>query len=189
MLGWDGQVGSIERGKKADLLILDGDTHDPYRQLVGARENDTLAIVIDGRPRHGRMGFLEFDATRQEHVVIGGKDYSLDLTEPGAAPLAGLSLATAIAKLTYGLANLPLLAEQTATLSVQAAALVERETTAIDFELEDDVDFGTFQTMALHAMPNLKPLSLPPITAVDDADFVPALKANPNLPAYLRDAL
>jgi cytosine/adenosine deaminase-related metal-dependent hydrolase len=189
MLGWDGQVGSIERGKKADLLILDGDTHDPYRQLVGAQENDTLAIVIDGRPRYGRMGFLDFDATRQEHVVIGGKDYSLDLTEPGAAPLAGLSLATAIAKLTYGLANLPLLAEQAATPSVQAAALVERETIAIDFELEDDVDVRTFQTMALHAMPNLKPLSLPPITAVDDADFVRALKANPNLPAYLRDAL
>jgi hypothetical protein len=39
------------------------------------------------------------------------------------------------------------------------------------------------------AAPVLKPLPMSPITAVDDPDFIPALKANINLPAYLKQAL
>ncbi|MDO6415836.1 amidohydrolase family protein [Sphingomonas sp. BIUV-7] len=189
MLGWSGQVGSIERGKKADLLILEGDAPDPHAQLIDAREDDVLAVVIDGRPRHGRMGFLDFHASRQERIVIGGKDYSLDLTEAGTDMLAGLSLATAIAKLTHGLANLPALAAQAAAVPAHALAYFDRQPVSVDFELEDPVDFSAFQTMALRAVPALKPLALAPITAVDDAGFVPALKANRNLPAYLVNAL
>ena len=73
MLGWDGQVGSLELGKNADLLILNGNGGDPYAQLVDAMEGDVLAVMIDGRPRHGRMSFPDFNAARQQRVTIGEK--------------------------------------------------------------------------------------------------------------------
>ena len=59
MLGWDAFVGSIEKGKRADLLILAGDSDDPYAQLVSAAENQIVAVVVDGRPRLGRRGRAE----------------------------------------------------------------------------------------------------------------------------------
>jgi 5-methylthioadenosine/S-adenosylhomocysteine deaminase len=191
MLGRDGQVGSLQRGKKADLLILEGQGGDPYAQLIDAKEDDVLAVVIDGRPRHGRLGFLDFDAARQERVVIAGKDYSLDLTEPSSDPLAGLSLATAIAKLTEALATLPDLATRAIAPKSLAFDLIERQAVSIDFDLEDNTgtDFKSIQAMALTAAPTLKPLPMAPITAVDDPMFIPALKASPNLPAYVRQAL
>lgn len=190
MLGWDGQVGSLELGKKADLLILDGTGGDPYAQLVDAMEDDVLAVVIDGRPRHGRMGFLDFDAARQERVTIGGKNYSLDLTEPGSDPLAGLSLATAIAKLTNALANLPDLAAAAPSPTMLGFNLLEQQALQIDFELDDSPDdFKSVQALALRAAPALRPLPMAPITAIDDLGFVAALKANVNLPAYVKAAL
>ena len=81
-----------------------------HEQLVQARENQILAVVIDGRHRHGRMSLLGFYAWNQERVVIDGKDYTLDFTEPRDDPLAGPSLAAATALLTEGLAHLPNLA-------------------------------------------------------------------------------
>ena len=149
-----------------------------------------LAVVIDGRPRHGRLGFLDFDASRQERIVIGGKDFSLDLTEPGSDPLAGLSLATATAKLAYGLAHLPELAAAAPSLDSLAFRLVEREAVSIDFEIDDPArGFKDLQTLAHAVAPKLRPLPMAPITAIDDPNFVPALKANTNLPTYVRTAL
>ena len=189
MLGWHGQVGTIERGLKADLLVLEGNAPDPYVQLIEARESDILAVTIDGRPRHGRLGFLDFDAKRQERIVVGGKDYSLDLTEAGDDPLGGLSLGTAIAKLTYGLAHLPELAASAPAPAIMGFKAIEQAAITIDFEMEEEDDFATLQDVMRTKAPVLKPLPMPPITAVDDPDLVTALKANVNLPAYLKQAL
>lgn len=189
MLGWDGQVGTIRRGRKADLLVVEGDAKDPFEQLIEAKEDDVLAVVIDGRPRHGRLGLLDFDNQRQELIVIGGKQYSLDLTERGDDPLQGLSLSTAIAKLTYGLANLPDLAARALDPANLAFAKVASEAITINFEFDDEADFGTMQKAMLAAAPALKPLPMMPITAVDDPDFRPLLKQARNLPQYVKDAL
>lgn len=189
MLGWDGLVGSLVRGKKADILILEGDACDPYEQLVQAREDQILAVVIDGRPRHGRIGFLGFDSRFQERVVIGGKDYALDLAEPGDDPLAGLSLAAATALLADGLARLPELASQAPQLNTMAFNLLERQALSIDFDLNEEEGFAGVQTMIRKAAPKLRPLPMAPITAVDDPDFIRLLKANINLPDYVKRAL
>lgn len=189
MLGWQGLVGSIERGKKADILILEGSYQAPYEQLITAREDHVIAVVIDGRPRHGRMGFLDFDASQQERFVIGGKDYALDLTEQGDDPLAGLSLGTAIAKLTYGLANLTKLAAEAPVPTAMAFSLIEDQVLSIDFDLDEGEDFRGVQDKVRKAAPILRPLPMAPITAVDDAAFRDALKANVNLPDYLKNAL
>lgn len=189
MLGWHGQLGTIERGLKADLLILEGNAPDPYARLIDARESDILAVTIDGRPRYGRLGFLDFDAKRQERIIVGGKDYSLDLTEAGDDPLGGLSLGTAIAKLTYGLAHLPELAASAPAPATMGFRAIERHAINIDFEMEEEKDFTTLQDLVRTKAPTLKPLPMSPITAIDDPDFISALKANVNLPSYLKQAL
>lgn len=189
MLGWQGQVGTVVRGLKADLLILEGNTSDAYEQLITARENDILAVLINGRPRYGRLGLLDFDASSQERIVVGGRDYALDLTEAGDDPLAGLSLATAIAKLTYGLAHLPDLAASAPAPTIMGFDKIKRDALTIDFEMEEPEDFATLQHTMRAAAPALKPLPMSPITAVDDPGFIPALKANMNLPAYVKQAL
>lgn len=190
ILGWDNQVGTVSRGKKADLLLIDGDTKDPFEQLIEANEDDILAVIIDGRPRHGRIGFLDFDNMRQELITIGGKAYSLDLAEGGEDPLKGLSLGTAIAKLTYGLAHLPDLAAAAIDPANLAFDRIEQEAITIDFEFEEGrSDFAAAQKAMIAAAPKLKPLPLAPITAVDDRNFRPLLKMAGNLPRYVSDAL
>ena len=52
-LKWDHLVGSIEPGKLADLVVLDGHDGDPFEQLVRARES-SVALVVDRRRAAGR---------------------------------------------------------------------------------------------------------------------------------------
>ncbi|MDV2702579.1 amidohydrolase family protein [Pseudomonas aeruginosa] len=189
MLGWHGLLGSLELGKKADILILEGADADPYEQLIQARENQILAVVINGRPRHGRMGLLGFDAQNQERVVIGGKDYALDLTEAGDDPLAGLSLTAATALLAEGLANLPNLATKAPEPNTMAFSLLEQQALSIDFDLEEEEAFSSLQAAIRKAAPALRSLPMAAITAVDDPDYHRLLKANINLPDYVKDAL
>lgn len=100
-----------------------------------------LAVVIGGRPRHCRMGLLDFDVSKQKRFVIGGKDYVLDLPESGDDPLADLSLSAAIAMLTDGLARLPELAAKAPEPATMAFRLLERQALSIDLEFEEDQDF------------------------------------------------
>ncbi|MER8470447.1 amidohydrolase family protein [Mesorhizobium sp. M1328] len=201
MLGWDGYLGSIETGKRADLLVLADTVEHPYSQLVNAHENQILVIVIDGRPRIGRQGLLEFVPDQQETVRIGGWRYALDLAEDSGQTLGGLTLASAIAKLTYGLQHLPELAREYVR---QTAFLVARsdekalftETLDLDhwgLDLEFEPQLTTLRA-AMEKAPEIDPtlikrLELPPLTEIDDASFRHRLRANVNLPEFVRRGL
>jgi hypothetical protein len=100
-------------------------------------------VVIDGRHRHGRMGLLGFDARNQERVVIDGKDYTLDFTEPRDDPLAGPSLAAATALLTEGLANLPNLATKAPEPNTMGFSLLEKQALSIDFDFDEEEAFSS----------------------------------------------
>ena len=50
MLGWDTQLGSLEAGKRADLLVVAATTGNPYTRLVDATEADLRLVMIDGIP-------------------------------------------------------------------------------------------------------------------------------------------
>jgi hypothetical protein len=54
ILRWQTRLGSIERKKWADLVVITGQTKDPYLQLVEARETSVALVVTDGVPRVGR---------------------------------------------------------------------------------------------------------------------------------------
>ncbi|RMF35566.1 MAG: amidohydrolase, partial [Chloroflexi bacterium] len=44
------EVGTIEPGKRADLLVLSGDVEAPYRSLVAASHDDIRLVLLAGRP-------------------------------------------------------------------------------------------------------------------------------------------
>lgn len=55
LLGWDGQLGSLARGKKADLVVLDGAGSDPYDQLIAPRRATCWRCSLtDGPATAGR---------------------------------------------------------------------------------------------------------------------------------------
>ena len=201
MLGWDAHIGSIEKGKRADLLVLADKVELPYSQLINARENQIVAVVIDGRPRLGREGIMEFALDQQEPVRIGGWRYTLDLAEDVGQTLGGLSLASAMAKLAYGLEHLPELARdyvrQTSFLLERAdeaqgiSATLNLQNWGLHLEFEPEL---TTLKAVVEKAPEIDPtlikrIELPPMTEIDDACFRPALRRNVNLPDFVRSYL
>ena len=63
------RLGSIEPGKRADLLVVDGQTGDPYDRLIDARESSVTLVVIDGVPRYGAA--VDGEVCRRRRAVAG----------------------------------------------------------------------------------------------------------------------
>jgi cytosine/adenosine deaminase-related metal-dependent hydrolase len=113
ILSWDAAVGSIEAGKRADLVAIDGRRGDPYEHLLRARESAVTLVVVDGAPRYGQPRLMQpFTAGQTvERRSVGGADRVIDLTDASADPVIGaLSLTDAEARLAEGLRTLPELA-------------------------------------------------------------------------------
>jgi cytosine/adenosine deaminase-related metal-dependent hydrolase len=75
-LGLVDQIGSIEVGKRADLLVVDARAHlpngDVYTTLVySCRGSDVRTVLVDGKlvVEDGRLLTLDAEAVRQEAIV------------------------------------------------------------------------------------------------------------------------
>ena len=51
ILKWNNAVGTVEPGKRADLLVIAGATGDPYEALIRAPETDIQLVMINGVAR------------------------------------------------------------------------------------------------------------------------------------------
>lgn len=81
-LGLDDRIGSLEAGKRADLIVVDGDApnlvprYDPYSHLVyAARGDDVELTMVEGRVlyRQGRFETLDADRIRTTARRIAGR--------------------------------------------------------------------------------------------------------------------
>lgn len=52
-LAVDGQLGSLEVGKKADLMVIGGDPSAPYQALLEAHPADVRLVMVDGVTLYG----------------------------------------------------------------------------------------------------------------------------------------
>jgi 5-methylthioadenosine/S-adenosylhomocysteine deaminase len=210
ILGWASVLGTIEPGKRADLLVVDGTSADPYDQLIRAKETDIALIVINGVPRFGRNAFMSDLGATGEALTIDSQKRTLFLKQATQDSLVGaIKLSQATAMLKDALSKLPALAKEmerpkpVAMIGRRQApttwqlALDEIEDTGFDLRprlpsRQNRQLTGATRRAAVAAKPLseiLQPLELDPLTVVDDPDFLAALVMQRNLPQFIKDGL
>ena len=214
ILKWGQALGSIEAGKRADLLVVNGKTGDPYELLIRARETSIRLVMINGVARYGLPALMSSLGAAGEAVRVGGKQRRLFLAQETADPdVAAVSLAQAREALRVALRDLPQLAsdlENASPAPAQGAALDAPEPLVWTLALDEIQDTGIdmrprlpfdgptdFTGPSLGAAPAastqlsaiLQPVALDPLTVADDPSFLVHIKNQPNLPAAVRDGL
>ena len=92
-LRWDSYVGSVEPGRRADLLVItmaDDDArrglpNSPYRALIDATEQDVRLVLVDGDPLAGDVDVMQALKPGDYEVVscaAGCFSKAIDVTDP-----------------------------------------------------------------------------------------------------------
>lgn len=199
ILRWDKALGTLEAGKRADLLVVSGTGGDGHAHLFECGEHEVELVVINGVPRYGASRLMKKvlgeAADAGEAGSAGGRARLFYLVQASGDPVVGeVSLGAATELLADGLERLPKLAKDMVehpTLDPDAPILV------LDHEEEDDgVDVrphlpgpGGTPTAELDRAERttpledlLVPLTLDPLTVADDDHFVDTLAKEKNLP-------
>ena len=207
MLGWHQQLGSVEAGKYADLVVVHGHAGDPDTALVEATEGDLDLVMIGGVPRAATPALMRKLGVTSgtESITVAGHTRVINLTEATADPdVERLSVKKALSLLATALADLPHHGISAATLAARPGQ--------VRLAVEGLVDSGMSSRphLPLHGKltgPNLAQpavidlaalegvagslpaLTLDPLTAVDNPGYYKALEAEQNLPQQLKDGL
>jgi len=117
ILGWDDGVGTIETGKRADLLIVTGYSSDAHAHLFACGEHDVELVVVNGVPRYGASRLMRKllgqAAANGEARSAGGRARLFYLEQRSGDPDVGeLTLEEAADLLADGLHRLPHLAKE-----------------------------------------------------------------------------
>ena len=183
IMKWGTFLGSLEMGKIADCVVLEGTTKDPYAQLIEASEGDIVAVLIDGRPRAGRAFLIDPATPGVELLRVANQDIVLDLIYKDH-PLAGTTLSSAISRLSFGLEHLPDLAEEFPTQHKLMADAVDQF--YVELDMDEDYAMNLVSGDRGIGRGDVEPMKLDPITEADDGRFRQRLKANINIPEWLR---
>jgi 5-methylthioadenosine/S-adenosylhomocysteine deaminase len=209
ILRWDEALGTLEAGKRADMLLLEDGNGDPYRALLRADERDVRLVTVGGVPRFGLPSLLERLGADGEELTVGGRRRALNLRQVTADPIVGkLRFREARDRLTDALARLKELRLEQERRGLDrfgvtpdggpvrwALALDELRPTGV--ELRPRLPWRRKRTGPdlgpLEAGPPLseilEPLKLDPLTVADDRDFLKRIAREPNLPEYVRSGL
>lgn len=206
LLKWDRVLGSLEVGKRADLVVIDGRQGDPYDQLLDARETTVTLVVINGVPRYGSRRLMGGQQAIGETTRVGTSTRVLNLAQATADEVVGaVSLAAARDRLADALERLPELSQRPRALGDFGARAAgrpadDRERWMLDLDHET-LDGSTVRLMgALGTGSNavtaarapelpLIPITLDPLTVVDDSAFPDVVRAQPNLSDDVRREL
>jgi hypothetical protein len=149
ILKWQDVLGSLEPGKRADLVVIDGTSADPYDALLRATEASVRLVLINGIPRYGTQELMGLLGGGDETVRVGGETRQLFLrqdTVPGE--VAGLTLGAAQAALANALQAIRERARELETAPpdtrrmARAAALDAPEPVAWSLALDEIRDTG-----------------------------------------------
>jgi 5-methylthioadenosine/S-adenosylhomocysteine deaminase len=91
--GLGAELGTLEEGRAADLVVLERRLDDPYENVLEAEPAWVQLVMIDGDLPYGRADWLETladpaDRERLEPLIAWGKRMLLD-TSYTAAPATG----------------------------------------------------------------------------------------------------
>lgn len=216
ILQWENALGTLEAGKRADILVIEGKTGDPYAALLGAKETAIKLVMINGVARYGTPLLMQRLGASGERIRIGNRARMVYLQQATADPAVNvISLEEARDTLKEALRSLPQLArnlEQPPLTPhdrairracdrpeplVWSLALDELQETGVDLRPRLPVrgrgDFtGPTRLAARAAAPLstvLEPLEVDPITVVDDEKFLEQIGREKNLPGFIKSGL
>jgi cytosine/adenosine deaminase-related metal-dependent hydrolase len=211
ILKWQAALGTLERGKRADLLVIEGTKGDPYEALIKAKETSIRLVMINGIARYGTPALMKALGPDGETLRVGGRERKLYLQQDTADPnVASVSLSTARAALRTAFRDLPKLARELENpkpvralagpqREVWSLALDEIQPTGIDqrprLPFNGPGDFTGPDTAAAvrAAAPPLstilQPIELDPLTVADDRNFLAEIANQQNVPEAVRKGL
>jgi len=209
ILKWEQGVGSLEAGKRADLVVVRGTAGNAYLQLIRARETDISLVVVDGVRRCGLPKLLPAKGAHLEDWTIGRQRRRLDLRGADMDPLTTrLSLRQAATRLKKGLKTLKKLAkalEHPNRNALARAGAAPRWFLELDhdeppgisirprFDEQPDapvkVSAMVATALAVPLSQLLGPIKLDPLGVADDPTFIKRVLAQANLPKPFRTAL
>ena len=201
ILGWAGAVGSLEQGKRADLIVVDDRRHDPFDELLHASEATISLVVIDGAPRYGYSAMMDACGAAGEVCTVAGKRRKV-AAPTNAGPIEPVSLKTATATLKTALSQLPALIKDAKrnvdmirrSLAVQRSPANRQWYLALD-ELTPLVPpsrrvtvpplayLDLLDDMPVRRVP--QGITLDPLSVADDQKYYSELADEPNLPPYM----
>jgi 5-methylthioadenosine/S-adenosylhomocysteine deaminase len=213
ILKWHDALGTLEVGKRADVLVIAGQEGDPYDALIRAKETAISLVMINGVARYGLPGLMKGLTPQGETVRVGGQPRRLFLQqETGDPDVGAVSLRTARSVLKKAFQDLPTLARELEKPKPKQArraldapepvvwslALDELQPTGVAqrprLPFNGPRDFtGPKSTSARAAGVPLsqliQPIALDPLTVADDPNFLSEIEAQPNLPEPIRTGL
>lgn len=214
LLGWERVVGSIEAGKRADLIVVEGAAGDPYLQLMRAKESQLALVMINGVGRYGDAALMRKLGFAGEAITTGGAQRMLFLAHPAEDPLTRkLTLSAAGDRLTRALRGLPALArkaERPRPISPLAMARGGADTWRLALDELLDTGVEVRANLPLHVpggrtlraavmrplfaetkklSATVMPLAIDALTVVDDAGYLDALDAQRNVPEFIKEGL
>jgi hypothetical protein len=207
MLGWDAHLGTLQAGRRADVVVVHGAKGDPYSTLVDADETGIDLVVINGIPRVGRPGFMKTLGVTggTEQLAVGGAPRILNLVQATADPdVAQLSVAQAQDVLDKAMHALPddaalhtLAPPPDGVVRLAVEGLVDNHMSARHHLPYRGRATGADHARTVSALVDLRDavagplpaLTLDPLTAADNPAFYDAIDGEPNLPADVRDGI
>ena len=193
ILRWEGVLGSIEPGKRADLIAVNGMKGDDYLRMIEARETSLTLVVINGIPRMGQPRLMAAFGPGTEQIRVGRSTRVLNLAQETAHPLVrDLPLSAATQRLEEALANLPTLAEDLDNAALGGFLGGSADAQGTTWRMVMDIEEEGVDDAYLAAQPlasYVQPMDLEGITVADDKAFLRNLVAARNLPEFVKKGL
>jgi hypothetical protein len=202
ILKWDALLGSIEPGKRADLIVAHGSQGSGYRRLLRSSEADITLVVINGVPRCGTAGLMELFDVETERWQVGTppEERVLYLRQTAGTAFVGtLTLREAQDRLRAGMQNFPDPPNFVEPPLADLGNGAPPETFTLVLDNDGEIGQSLRPLAPMLAQPPvaavalediLVPMELDPLTVADDpTKFFTQLTNQINLPDYVKKKL
>ena len=123
ILKWHKALGTLEPGKRADVVVIDGKVGDPYEALIKAKETSIRLVMINGVARYGSPALMGALGPEGRGAACGREEApAVPGTGDGDPDVANVSLSAARSTLRAAFRDLPKLARELEKPRVPRAA-------------------------------------------------------------------